>query len=253
MSSIDLNCDLGEGFGDDRALLRVVSSANVACGYHAGDAGTMRESCELAVAGGVAIGAQVSYLDREGFGRRFLEVDPTVLRDQVIHQIGALDGFARVAGARVRYVKPHGALYNAIVHHGEQAAAVVDAVRAYDPALAVLGLPGSEVLTRARGAGLPTIREAFADRAYNPDGTLVSRGSAGAVLEDPGEIAARCVAIATGRPVTDVAGGRLWIEAESLCVHGDTAGAAAIAQRVRAALEAAGVGIAPFTDDGAQP
>ena len=188
-ATIDLNSDLGEGFGrwslgDDDALLEVVTSANVACGYHAGDAATMRRVCDRAAARGVAVGAQVGYRDLPGFGRRFIDVDPHELTQEVIYQVAALDGFARVAGTRVRYVKPHGALYNAIVRHEEQAAAVVQAVVDYDSSLPVLGLPGSAWLRRAEEAGLPVVAEAFADRAYAPEGTLVSRRLPGAVLHD---------------------------------------------------------------------
>ncbi|MFZ5870056.1 MAG: LamB/YcsF family protein [Actinomycetota bacterium] len=251
MTPVDLNSDLGEGFGewtlgDDEALLGIVTSANVACGFHASDAAIMRRVCEQAVAAGVAIGAQVGYRDLSGFGRRFIDMEPDVLTQEVIYQIGALDAFARVAGSRVRYVKPHGALYNAIVHHAEQARAVVRAVLDYDPALPVMGLPGSVWLRLAEDAGLRVIREAFADRAYTPDGTLVSRREPGAVLHDADEIARRCVAMATGEPVTDVDGNPLTLRPDSICVHGDTAGAVEIARRVREALTDAGITVEPF-------
>lgn len=249
--TVDLNSDLGEGFGhwvlgDDDALLALVTSANIACGYHAGDASTMRRTCERAAAADVAIGAQVGYRDLAGFGRRFLDIEPAALTQDVIYQIGALDAFARVAGSRVRYVKPHGALYNAIVSHEEQAAAVVRAVTELDPSLSLVGLPGSAVLRLAEQAGLRTVREAFADRAYTPEGTLVSRRLAGAVLHDPDEIARRCVAMATGEPVTDVDGGALRLSPDSICVHGDTPGAVGIARAVSDALAAAGIVLAPF-------
>jgi UPF0271 protein len=249
--AVDLNSDLGEGFGqwtlgDDDALLGVVTSANVACGFHAGDATIMRRVCAKAVESGVAIGAQVGYRDLPGFGRRFIDVEPGALTADVVYQLGALEAFARIAGDRVRYVKPHGALYNAIVHHQEQAAAVVAAVAAYDRTLPVLGLPGSVFLRQAAEAGLTTVAEAFADRAYTPEGTLVSRRLDGAVLHDPAEIARRCVAMATGEPIRDVEGGELTLQAESICVHGDTPGAVEIARRVRAALTDAGVPVAPF-------
>jgi 5-oxoprolinase (ATP-hydrolysing) subunit A len=251
VASVDLNADLGEGFGrwtmgDDQALLQVVTSANVACGYHAGDASTMRRVCDWAVEAGVAIGAHVGYRDLPGFGRRFIDVEPAVLTDDVVYQIGALEGFARAAGSRVRYVKPHGGLYNAIVHHEEQAAAVVAALGHYDPTLPVLGLPGSVFLLRAQEAGLVVVQETFADRAYTPQGTLVSRRLAGAVLHDSKEISRRCVAMATGAPVDDVEGGSLTLRAESICVHGDTPGAVEIARSVRDALNEAGVTLAPF-------
>src|SRR3712207_4240809 len=248
---MDLNSDLGEGFGqwqlgDDEALLGVVTSANVACGFHAGDPSIMRRVCARAVASGVAIGAQVSYRDLAGFGRRFMDVAPDELTADVVYQLGALDAFARVAGSRVRYVKPHGALYNAIVAHEEQAAAVVRAVVEYDRTLPVLGLPGSAFLRLAAEAGLTVVAEAFADRAYTPEGTLVSRRLPGAVLHDADEIARRCVAMATGEPVGDVDGGLLRLSPESICVHGDTQGAVQIARQVREALTRAGVALAPF-------
>ncbi|MGX5655103.1 LamB/YcsF family protein [Geodermatophilus nigrescens] len=249
--SIDLNSDLGEGFGqwtlgDDDALLGVVTSANVACGFHAGDPVILRRVCDRAAAAGVAIGAQVGYRDLAGFGRRFVDVEPDALTQDVLYQVGALEAFARVAGSRVRYVKPHGALYNAIVAHEEQAAAVVRAVVDYDRTLPVLGLRGSAFLRLAAEAGLRTVAEAFADRAYTPEGTLVSRRLPGAVLTDAGEITRRCVAMATGGEVRDVDGGRLRLAPDSICVHGDTPGAVDIARRVRSALTDAGVDLAPF-------
>src|SRR3954471_11363447 len=201
----DLNSDLGEGFGiwrlgDDEALLEIVTSANVACGFHAGDPDILRRVCATAAEHGVAIGAQVSYRDLAGFGRRAIDVPPATLTNEVIYQIGALGAFARVAGTRVRYVKPHGALYNRIVHDQAQAAGVVAAVQAYDPSLPVLGLPGSAWLRLAADAGLTTVGEAFADRGYTPEGTLVSRRLPGAVLHDPAEIARRVVQMAIGQP-----------------------------------------------------
>ncbi|TDD28143.1 LamB/YcsF family protein [Kribbella turkmenica] len=249
---MDLNADLGEGFGswpmgDDSALLEVVTSANVACGFHAGDPSIMRRVTGEAVERGVAIGAHVGYADKPGFGRRFVDVEPAALRDEVVYQIGALDAFARVAGDRVRYVKPHGALYNTIGHHKEQAAAVVGAVVDYDRSLPVLGLPGSAWLRLAAEAGLTVVHEAFADRAYTPAGTLVSRRESGSVLHDADEIAARCTAMATGQPIRDSLGGKLTVEPASICVHGDTPGAVGIARRVRSALEGAGVTLSPFS------
>jgi UPF0271 protein len=252
---MDLNSDLAEGFGrwelsDDEALLRIVTSANVACGYHAGDATVIRQAVEQAAKLGVVVGAQVSYRDLAGFGRRFIDVPPTELANDVIYQIGALAGFARVAGTEVGYVKPHGALYNAIVHHADQAAAVVDAVRSYDSSLAVLGLPGSEWLAQAERAGLRVFREAFADRAYTPEGTLVSRREPGAVLHDPAEVADRCLKLAAGEPIKAVDGTDIEIDADSICVHGDSPGAVAIAEAVRDRLVAEGVLLEPFTTRG---
>ena len=249
---MDLNADMGEGFGswsmgDDSALLDVVTSANVACGFHAGDPSIMRRVTAEAVERGVAIGAHVGYADKPGFGRRFLDIEPAALRDEVVYQIGALDAFARIAGDRVRYVKPHGALYNTIGHHVEQATAVVAAVAEYDKTLPVLGLPGSVWLRLAEEAGLTAVHEAFADRAYTPEGTLVSRREAGSVLHDADEIAARCTAMATGQPIRDSSGGSLLVDPTSICVHGDTPGAVDIARRVRGALGGAGVTLRPFT------
>ena len=249
---LDLNADLGEGFGiwtlgDDDALLDVVTSANVACGFHAGDPTILRRVCARAVERGVVIGAQVAYRDLAGFGRRAIDVAADELVNDVIYQIGALDGFARVAGDRVRYVKPHGALYNVAAVDAQQAGAVVEAVRLYDPTLPVLGLPGSELLRAADAAGLPTVPEAFADRAYTPQGRLVSRREPGAVLHDPERIAARCVELARTGTVAAADGSPVDVPARSVCVHGDTPGAVAIARRVRAALAEAGVELAPFT------
>lgn len=251
---IDLNADLGEGFGqwtlgDDDALLDLVTSANVACGFHAGDPTILRRTCERAAERGVVIGAQVGYRDLAGFGRRFIDVEPADLTNDVLYQIGALEAFARVAGTRVRYVKPHGALYNSIVHHEAQAAAVVDAVRRYDPTLPVLGLPGSRFLALATEAGLTAVPEAFADRAYTPEATLVSRRETGAVLHDPDEVAQRCVRMATQGTVEAVDGSVVAVQAASLCVHGDSPGAVAMASRVKAALEQTGVQVAPFVDE----
>jgi 5-oxoprolinase (ATP-hydrolysing) subunit A len=248
---IDLNADLAEGFGrwslgDDEALLEVVSSANVACGFHAGDPSVLRRVCELAAERGVAIGAQVGYRDLAGFGRRFIDMPAEDLTNDVLYQIGALEAFARVAGTSVAYVKPHGALYNAIVHHEEQAVAVVEAVVRYDSTLPVLGLPGSIWLRYAEEAGLSTVPEAFADRAYTPEGTLVSRRLTGAVLHDPAEVAARMVRMVTDGVITAVDGNDVTVTAESICVHGDSPGAVQMAAQVRAALQRAGVTIGAF-------
>jgi UPF0271 protein len=247
---VDLNADLGEGFGrwqltDDDALLSVVTSANVACGFHAGDPATMRRVCERAAAGGVRIGAQVSYRDLAGFGRRSMDVPPAELAAEVAYQIGALEVFARAAGASVAYVKPHGALYNRAVGDAEQAAAVVQGV-VLAGGLPVLGLPGSQLLAAATAAGLRAVTEAFADRAYTAQGALVPRREPGAVVDEPEEVVTRAVRIASGGGVTSVDGTRVRIAARSLCVHGDTPGAAQLAVRVRQALEAAGLRVAAF-------
>ncbi|MFE5586524.1 LamB/YcsF family protein [Kitasatospora sp. NPDC056531] len=253
-SVIDLNADLGEGFGrwtltDDAALLSVVTSANVACGFHAGDPSTMRRVCALAAERGVRIGAQVSYRDLAGFGRRAMDVPPDELADEIAYQIGALQVFAQAAGAEVAYVKPHGALYNRTVHDEEQAAAVVRGVRLAlpgTPTPPVLGLPGSRLHEAARQAGLPVVAEAFGDRAYTPEGTLLSRREPGAVVHDPDAVVRRSVGIARDGLLTAHTGDQIRLRARSLCLHGDTPGAADLARRVRTALRAAGVRVEAF-------
>jgi UPF0271 protein len=248
---LDLNADLGEGFGrwaltDDAALLDVVTSANVACGFHAGDPATIDRTVRTAMEHGVAVGAQVSYPDLVGFGRRELEVAPADLTADVLYQVGALEAFARAAGSRVRYVKPHGALYNRIARDPVQAAAVVEAVRRYDPALPLLTLPGSAAMAAAAEAGIRAVGEGFADRAYTGEGRLVSRREPGAVLHDPERVAARAVVMATEGRVETVDGGEVAVQVRSLCVHGDTPGAVELARAVRAALEDAGVTLEAF-------
>ncbi|MFE2753305.1 LamB/YcsF family protein [Actinosynnema sp. NPDC059335] len=248
--AIDLNSDLGEGFGiwrlgDDEALLGIVTSANVACGFHAGDPSTMRRVCGQAAAAGVAVGAQVSYRDLAGFGRRFIDADPVELADEVLYQIGALDACARAAGTRVEYVKPHGALYNATVHHDRQAEAVVAGVRAFGD-LPVLGLPGSRLLHHAGRAGLRAVREAFADRAYTPQATLVPRSEPGAVLSGTDAVVAQVLRLAERGELVATDGTVLRAEVDSVCLHGDTPGAVEHAKRVRAALAGAGVPVARF-------
>jgi 5-oxoprolinase (ATP-hydrolysing) subunit A len=237
-STLDLNADVGESFGrwqlgDDEALLPHLTSANVACGFHAGDPLTLRRTCADAVRLGVVIGAQVGYRDLAGFGRRFIDVSPEELAADVLYQLGALDGLAQAAGGRVGYLKPHGALYHAVTRHEGQARAVVDAVVSYG-GLPVLGLPGSLLLALAADAELPTVAEGFADRGYRADGSLVPRGEPGALLTDPAEAAAQAVRLAAAGDV------------RSLCVHGDSPGAPAIAAAVRTALTDAGVTVAPF-------
>ncbi|MEU7027241.1 5-oxoprolinase subunit PxpA [Streptomyces sp. NPDC046275] len=249
--SIDLNADLGEGFGrwtltDDERLLSVVTSANVACGFHAGDAATMRRVCALAAERGVRIGAQVSYRDLAGFGRRAMDVPAAELAAEVAYQIGALEVFARAAGASVAYVKPHGALYNRVVRDAEQAAAVVSGVLLAAPGLPVLGLPGSRLHEAAAAAGLPVVGEAFGDRAYRADGTLLPRGEEGAVLHDPAEVVERSVSMARFGTVDAHCGSPVAVRARSLCLHGDTPGAVELARRVRSALETAGVRVEAF-------
>ena len=251
MAFIDLNADLGEGFGvwrlgDDDAMLRIVTSANVACGFHAGDPAGLLQVCRLAGEHGVRIGAQVSYRDLAGFGRRFIDVTPEDLLAEVVYQIGALHGLARAAGAGVSYVKPHGALYNTIVTNREQAAAVAEAVHMVDAGLPVLGLTGSVFFEEAHRRGLRTVAEAFADRAYRPDGQLVSRREPDPLLHDPVAIAERVVAMVTTGPLTAVYGSAIEVHVESVCVNGDSPGAVHIATAVRDRLKANGIDAKAF-------
>ena len=251
MNTIDLNSDLGEGhgswrMGDDEALLGVVSSANVACGFHAGDPSVMAQTCRDAAAAGVTVGAHVAYRDLAGFGRRFLDCSPTELADDVLYQMGALDAVARSAGTTVRYVKPHGALYNTIAHHEAHAQAVVDAVTAFGGDLPLLLLPGSVALEKAERAGLRGVAEAFADRSYTPDGRLVSRREPGAVLHDAAQVTERMVRLCEDGTLTAADGSTVRLHAESICVHGDTPGSAAMAAEVRAGLERAGITVRSF-------
>lgn len=235
---IDLNADVGESFGrwtlgDDPALMPFLTSANVACGFHAGDPLTLRRTCASAVENGVTIGAQVGYRDLAGFGRRFVDVPPDELVADVLYQVAALDGIARAVGGGVAYLKPHGALYHAVAAHEGQARAVVQAVVEYG-GMPVLAQPGSLLLRIAAEAGLPTVTEGFADRGYRPDGTLVPRGEPGAVLDDPAAAAEQAVRLARAG------------EVRSLCIHGDSPGAPAIAAAVTAALRDAGATLLPF-------
>lgn len=251
MARVDLNADLAEGFGvwelgDDAAMLDIVTSANLACGFHAGNPVGLARTCRMAAERGVRIGAQVGYFDLAGFGRRQIEVDPDELTADVVYQIGAMQALSRAAGSALAYVKPHGALYNTIVGHRGQAAAVADAVCAADPTLPVLGLAGSVFFEEASKRGLRTVAEAFADRAYRPDGTLVPRSECGAVLHDPGQIAGRVLDMVSHGTVTAADGSVIAIEVESVCVHGDSPGAVAIATAVRNRLLTGGVELAAF-------
>jgi UPF0271 protein len=251
MAGIDLNADLGEGFGvwrlgDDDAMLAIVSSANVACGFHAGDPANLLRVCRSAAQRGVRIGAQVSYRDLAGFGRRFIDVAAEDLLADVVYQIGALQAIAHASGSFVSYVKPHGALYNTIVTHRNQAAAVAEAVQLADAALPVLGMAGSAFFDEASRRGLRTVAEAFADRAYTPDGQLVSRREPGAVLHDPGTIADRVATMVNSGQVTAIDGTAVAVSVESVCVHGDSPGAVQIATAVRDRLTAAGTDIRAF-------
>lgn len=246
---VDLNSDLGESFGayrigDDAALLGLISSANVACGFHGGDPRVMAATVVAARDRGVAVGAHPGYSDLVGFGRRDLAASPTEIRADVLYQLGALGGFCRAAGVPLRHVKAHGALSNRAVSDAATAAAFVAAVGAYDAALIVLSQPGA-LVDAAEGAGLRVAREAFADRAYNADGTLVSRRLPGALITDPDEAAERMARLLAEGVLPTVGGPDLVLAADSICVHADTPGAAAIMGAVRARLVADGATIRP--------
>ncbi len=248
---IDLNSDLGESLGawsmgDDDAMLDIVTSANVACGFHAGDPAGILATLRAAQARGVVVGAHVAYPDLIGFGRRNMDVASSDLVASVIYQIGALQGLAAAAGTRVRYVKPHGALYNTIAHDERQARDVIAGIRAIDPGLALVALAGSPLVRWAADAGLCVVAEAFADRAYTPQGTLVSRREAGAVLHDPARVAARMLRLVREGVVEAIDGSLAPVRADSICVHGDSPGAVAMAAQVRRTLQQAGVALAPF-------
>ena len=249
--AIDLNSDLGESFGawrvgDDEAMFTLVSSANVACGFHAGDPMTMAASARLAARHGVALGAHPGYRDLVGFGRRALETTPAEIAAELLAQLGALDGVARAAGTRVRYVKAHGALYHRLSVDAAAARAFAEAVAAYDATLPILGQPLSEIEQAASAAGLAFAREAFVDRGYVADGSLVPRGDPGAVIDDPAAASDRALELVETGGITADDGSRVELAPDSLCLHGDTPGALAIGRAVRTALEAAGYRIEAF-------
>ncbi|HET7922731.1 MAG TPA: 5-oxoprolinase subunit PxpA [Gammaproteobacteria bacterium] len=244
--TIDLNADLGEGCGDDAAMLGIVSSVNIACGAHAGDEQTMHETVRAATLNDVTIGAHVSYPDRANFGRQDMDLPPGTLAAEITRQIRVLDTIARETGARVRYVKAHGALYNRMVDDAEVADQVLSALRRVNPALGILTLAGSLAAQRAQATGIAVFTEAFADRAYTKTGRLLARSQAGAVITDPRQVAERAVDMAVTGRVRSVTGESLPVRAQSLCVHGDTPGAVMLARAVREALERAGARIAPF-------
>ena len=243
---MDLNADVGEGCGDDAALMPLLTSASIACGAHAGDALLMQRTVLWAQQHDVAIGAHVSYPDREHFGRRDLKLPADRLTAEVLFQLGALAAITRAAGAQVRYLKAHGALYNRMAQDAETAEAVIAAVRGFDAGLPVLTLPDSVAMGVAKRWGVVAVAEAFADRAYAADGKLVSREQKGAVITDETLVAQRALDIARNQQVQSVDGRRVRIKARSLCVHGDTPGAVALARAVRNALELAGVELRAF-------
>ena len=240
---VDLNADVGEGMGDDAALLDIVTSANIACGLHAGDARTMADTVALCLRRGVAIGAHPSFNDREGFGRRDMNIAPEAARALVLRQIEAVATIAAAAGARLKHVKPHGALYNMAARDPALAGAIAEAVREFDSNLLLVGLAGSALMSAGESAGLRVASEAFADRAYRKDGTLVPRSQPGALIEDADLAVARALDMVRTAAVRSIDGAMVAVRAETICVHGDTPGAAAMAGVLRAALEDAGVAV----------
>lgn len=250
---MDINSDLGESFGawrmgDDAAMLDIVTSANVACGFHAGDPAGILQTLRNAAERGVAVGAHVGYPDLVGFGRRNMDPSSSELVADVIYQIGALQGLAQAAGTGVRYVKPHGALYNTIAHDERQAQDVIAAILAVDPQLTLMALAGSPIIEWARTRGLRVVAEAFADRAYNEDGSLVSRRLPGAVLHDAEQVAERMLQLVRTGELASITGRPVRLQADSICVHGDSPGAVDMARRLRACFDQAGVALRPFVD-----
>lgn len=251
---IDLNSDLGESFGpwpmgQDAAIMTSISSANVACGFHAGDPGAMRATVALARAHGVAIGAHPGFPDLVGFGRREIKATPQEVEDLVLYQVAALAGIAGAQGGRLQHVKAHGALYNMACRDRSLADAIARAVAAFDHTLILFGLPQSELLKAGEHAGLRVAAEAFADRAYERDGSLASRQKAGSVIHDPTAVVARAIQMVRDRQVVTIDGSVIPLAADTLCLHGDTPGAADLARAVRTGLEAAGVKVLNFKND----
>ncbi|MBH2846626.1 LamB/YcsF family protein [Serratia marcescens] len=251
---IDLNSDLGEGFGiwrmgDDEAMMKLVTSANIACGFHAGDPTIMFKTLKLAASMEISVGAHVSYPDRVGFGRRNMDISPDVLMADVIYQIGALEGLAKAAGTTVNYVKPHGALYNTIAHSSERAEAVINAIKALNPRLALMVPAASPLEKQALDSGLRIIREVFADRAYTPGGALVPRTQRGAVLHSPKEVVSRITGLLRKGTLTASDGSEIMMKADSICIHGDTAGSVEMASAIRRLLLSAGITLAAATGE----
>ena len=252
---IDLNSDLGESFGpwpmgQDAALMESISSANIACGFHAGDPGAMRQTIALARDKGVAIGAHPGFPDLVGFGRREMKATPAEVEDFVLYQVSALAGMARAQGVTLQHVKAHGALYNMACKDRALADAIARAVAAFDRALILFGLPDSELLRAGEAAGLPVAAEVFADRAYDPDGSLTSRSKPGSVIHDAQAVVDRAVRMVRERNVVAVDGSTIALRADTICLHGDTRGAADLARAVRKGLEEAGIQIACLSASG---
>ena len=252
MSSIDLNCDLGESFGpwvmgNDEAMIELATSVNVACGFHAGDADTMRKTVELAKARGVSIGAHPGYRDLHGFGRRPVPgLKSSEIENMIAYQIGALQAIATAAGHKVTHVKAHGALSNVACEDDMTARAIANAIKAVDPSLIFVVLADSRLVTAGEKANLPMVHEVFADRAYEDDGQLVSRRKPGAVLHDAGQITDRVVRMVEDGEVISVTGKRMKMRMDTVCIHGDTPGAVEIARVLRKGLSDAGIAVAPF-------
>ena len=249
---IDLNADLGESFGawtmgQDAQLMPLITSANVACGFHAGDAGTMRKTIRLARAHGVAVGAHPGFPDLVGFGRRDMRLSPQEVEDLVLYQIGALAAIAHSEGVRLQHVKAHGALYTRACRDEDLAEAIAKAVVAFDPPLVLFGLPGSALLQAGLDAGLPVAAEAFADRAYHADGSLAPRSEPGSVIHEVDTVVARAIRMTCEETVVTTDGAVIRFEADTLCLHGDTPGAAVLAAAVRRGLLDAGVTVAALT------
>ncbi len=250
MSTIDLNCDMGESFGAytigaDAEVMRSISSANVACGYHGGDPAVMRRTVRLAREAGVSVGAHPGFPDLAGFGRREMRLAPQEVEDMILYQIGALAGIAAAEGVRLRHVKAHGALYNMAVRDRALADAIARAVRAFDASLTLFVLPASELQRAGEAAGLQVALEGFADRSYEPDGSLTPRSRPGAVIHDPRDVVTRAVRMATGGGVTASDGSQVPLRVDTICTHGDTPGAAELTRLLRAGLEREGITVAP--------
>jgi 5-oxoprolinase (ATP-hydrolysing) subunit A len=245
---IDINSDTGESFGaytigHDAGLFKSITSANVAAGFHAGDPSVLRDTIRLAKKHGVAVGAHPGFPDLVGFGRRELNVTPKEAEDMVLYQVAAVAGVAAAEGVTLQHVKPHGALFNMAVRNRELSDAIARAVAAFDKGLILFGLPGSEILNAGRAAGLRVAAEVFADRAYEPDGSLASRRKPGSVIHDPAAVVARAVRMVTERNVVAVDGSIVKVEADTICVHGDTPGSDDLAAKIRTGLEQGGVAV----------
>ena len=248
---IDINCDMGESFGPwrmgaDEQVMPHITSANIACGAHAGDATVMRRTVAMARSAGVAVGAHPGFADLQGFGRREMIVDPREMEDALLAQVGALEAIARAEGSRLQHVKAHGALYNMAARDRALADAIARAIKAFDASLIMFGLPNSLMIDAGKAAGLRVAAEGFADRAYQPDGSLTPRSQAGAVIHDPEVVVARAVKMATAGVVVTPDGREIALRVDTICVHGDTPGAPVLTQRIRAALTAAGIHVRPL-------